>query len=321
MAHHVLLQLDEPPQAVTAGVGVHGTLGPHDVFRLRDLWQLHLYSYSGELAFDGATHPIRPGHVSLIPPDVEAHFHYGARSCEHLYAHFRLPGRDPAGRRTVPVMQDAGAEAPLLGGLLRHAIAAMPAAPARVTAQVWTVLWHTAQLGGVQEAGRPHPALTAATAHIEEHLATPLPVADIARAAGVSHNHLTRPVPHRHGRHGGGVHPPPSHGTGPASAAGLDSADPGGGGGGGDPGSAGVQQDVPAGAGGIAAGGTRAAAPARAARRGCGSDLLIAQAAGLTSMTPPSSTRVCPVTQAASSESRNAAAPATSAGTPRRWSG
>ncbi|MFB7996074.1 helix-turn-helix domain-containing protein [Streptomyces sp. NPDC056002] len=186
----LLLPLDEPPQVVSAGLGVHGVSGPHDVFRLPGLWQLHLYTYSGELVLEGQRHAIRPGHVSLVPPDVEVHFHYGARRCEHLYAHFRLNGHDD--RRTVPVMQDAGAQAALLGGLLRQAVAALPASPARASAEVWTVLWRVAALGSREQAGQPHPALTAATAYIEEHLAAPLAVPDIARAAGISHNHLTR---------------------------------------------------------------------------------------------------------------------------------
>jgi transcriptional regulator GlxA family with amidase domain len=37
-----------------------------------------------------------------------------------------------------------------------------------------------------------HPALRTALAHVEERLAGPLSVPEIARAAGVSHTHLTR---------------------------------------------------------------------------------------------------------------------------------
>ncbi|MET9451825.1 hypothetical protein [Streptomyces cinerochromogenes] len=37
------LRLDEPPAVVDAGIGVHGVSTAHDVFRLPDLWQLHLY--------------------------------------------------------------------------------------------------------------------------------------------------------------------------------------------------------------------------------------------------------------------------------------
>ncbi|MFJ8950708.1 MULTISPECIES: AraC family transcriptional regulator [unclassified Streptomyces] len=192
MAESVALQLDQPPEVVSAGVGVHGGQALRESFRLPDLWQLHLYSYAGELTVDGLRHPIRPGHISLIRPDTEAHFRYASRRSEHLYAHFRLPGRDPQGLRRVPVMQDAGAQAALLGTLLGSAVAAMPLSRARASAEVWTVLWHTTQLGPPERTGRPHPALAAATEYIERSLATPLTVPGIAAAAGVSPGHLTR---------------------------------------------------------------------------------------------------------------------------------
>jgi AraC-like DNA-binding protein len=168
---------------------VHGTHGSHDIFRLPDLWQLHLYGWTGELAVGGTTHPVRPGHVSLIPPGEEVHFYYRGRS-EHLFAHLRLPGTGEP--RTVPVMQDAGREAPLLSGLLRQAVTAAPGTPARAASEIWTALWHVAQLAAVDPAGRPHEAVAAAMAHIEANLAVPLTVPEIARAARVSHNHLTR---------------------------------------------------------------------------------------------------------------------------------
>ncbi|MEU1662129.1 AraC family transcriptional regulator [Streptomyces sparsogenes] len=192
MTRSVELALDLPPRVVNAGVGVHGSTGPHEVFRLPRLWQLHLYSYSGRLELGGSAHSIRPGYVSLVPPDAEVHFHYGARRCEHLYAHFRLPGGGE--RRTVPVVQDAGADAAVLSGLLRQTVAATAQSPARASAELWTVLWRTTGLTGGAEgrSGSAHPALRTALAHIEEHLAGPLTVPPIARAAGVSHTHLTR---------------------------------------------------------------------------------------------------------------------------------
>ncbi|MGY0055327.1 helix-turn-helix domain-containing protein [Streptomyces sp. LZ34] len=192
MTRRVELALDLPPQAVNAGVGVHGSTGPHEVFRLPHLWQLHLYGYSGTLALGGSTHPIRPGYVSLVPPDAEVHFHYGARRCEHLYAHFRLPGGGE--RRTVPVMQDAGADAAVLSGLLRQTVAATAQSPAWASAELWTVLWRMTGLADTAEnrSRSRHPALRTALAHIEERLAGPLSVPEVARAAGVSHTHLTR---------------------------------------------------------------------------------------------------------------------------------
>ncbi|WP_189302405.1 AraC family transcriptional regulator [Streptomyces cinerochromogenes] len=184
-------RLDEPPAVVDAGIGVHGVSTAHDVFRLPDLWQLHLYHYEGVLSLGRSVHPIRPGHVSLVPPDTEVHFHYRGRS-EHVYVHLRLHGGGTA--RRVPVMQDAAAESTRLADLLRNAVTAMPTSPARTTAEVWAALWRIAELPGIEGAGpgRHHPLVAAAQAHVEEHLAGPLSVPDIARAVGISHTHLTR---------------------------------------------------------------------------------------------------------------------------------
>jgi AraC family transcriptional regulator len=182
----VTLRLAAPPEVANVGLGVHGTTSDRDVFRLPDLWQLHVYRYSAELTVAGTVHPIRPGHVSLIPPATQVHYRYRGRS-EHLYAHLRLAlGGEP---HTVPLMQDSGAEMPMLSSLMLQAIAAAPKAPARVAAEVWAVLWRVAEL---TRTGAGHPAVAAAIAHIESHLAGPLAVPAVARAAGVSHNHLTR---------------------------------------------------------------------------------------------------------------------------------
>lgn len=192
MAHPVELFLDLPPRVHSAGVGVHGYAGPHDVFRLPRLWQLHLYSYSGALEYDGVRHPIRPGYVSLVPPDTEVHFHYDTTPCQHLYAHFTLPGHHE--RRRVPAMQDAGTDATLLNGLLRQTIAAGTQPSARAAAELWTALWRTTSLSSASanHAAPQRSVLRTATAYIEEHLAEPLDVPDIARAAKISHTHLTR---------------------------------------------------------------------------------------------------------------------------------
>lgn len=174
---------------VNAGIGVHGVSTDHDVFRLPDLWQLHLYNYEGALSLGQSVHPIRPGHVSLVPPNTEVHFHYRGRS-EHFYAHLRL--YDGGTARVVPVMQDAAAESTRLAELLRHAVTAMPTSPSRATAEVWAALWHVAELPRGEGAGRHHPFVATAQAYVEEHLASPLSVPDVARAVGISHTHLTR---------------------------------------------------------------------------------------------------------------------------------
>ncbi len=185
----VLARIDTPPQVVNVGVGIHGIARRRDVFRLPDMWQLHLYRYDAELTVDGVAYAIRPGHVSLIPPGAQVHFLYRGRS-EHLYAHLRLAASGEA--RGIPLMQDGGAETPMLSALMLQAIAASPSTPARAAAEVWAVLWRVSQLATPTEAGRPHPAVATAIAHVESHLASPLTVPEIARVAGVSHNHLTR---------------------------------------------------------------------------------------------------------------------------------
>jgi len=184
------LHLAEPPEVVNAGVGVHGVRGLRDVFRLPDFWQFHLYGYSANLTIDGTAFSIAPGWVSLTPAGAQVEFDYRGRS-EHLYVHFRprLSG-EPS---YVPLAQDAGTAAPVLTDLLRQAIEASPGGSARVVAEVWTALWRVSQLtSSVPEGDSGHPAVAAAIAFAEANLARPLTVPDLARAAGVSHNHLTR---------------------------------------------------------------------------------------------------------------------------------
>ncbi|TPQ22414.1 AraC family transcriptional regulator [Streptomyces sporangiiformans] len=183
------IHLGEPPVVANAGVGVHGVASRTDVFRLPELWQLHLYQYEAELTVDGTPHTIRPGRISLVPPGTTVRYRYQGRS-EHLYAHLRIAPVGPP--RTVPVMQDAGPELPMLTGLLLQAVASAPGEPERTRAEIWTALWRIAHLAPAAERPGPHPAVTTAVAYIEANLAAPLTVPAVAHAAGVSHNHLTR---------------------------------------------------------------------------------------------------------------------------------
>jgi AraC family transcriptional regulator len=185
----VPLHLARPPVVANAGVGVHGVRSLHDVFRLPDLWQLHLYGYSAEVTIGGRGYAVAPGWVSFVPAGVEVRFDYTGRS-EHLFAHFRpAAGGEPL---AVPVVRDAGPAAAGLSELLRAAIAASPGGSPRTAAEVWTALWRIAQLPETAAGRTRHTAVATAIAHIEANLARPLSVPDIARVAGVSHNHLTR---------------------------------------------------------------------------------------------------------------------------------
>ncbi|NUT37662.1 MAG: helix-turn-helix domain-containing protein [Hamadaea sp.] len=199
------MPLHRPPVVANAGAAVHGTAGLQDAFLLPDLWQVHLYAYAGELTLGGIAHPIRPGHVSLIPPGAPVHFRYRGRS-EHLYLHLRLPRADASHRpgepgtpggteepqdvAAVPVMQDAGDAADVLATMFRSAIAAAPHQPAHAAAEAWTALWRIAQL---PQPGRSHHLVVLrAMEFVEARLGEPITVPQIARHADVSHNHLTR---------------------------------------------------------------------------------------------------------------------------------
>jgi AraC-like DNA-binding protein len=186
------LHLAAPPELVNVGVGVHGVRGLRDVFRLPDLWQLHLYGYSADLTVAGTTYAVAPGWVSLTPADVQVQFDYRGRS-EHLFVHFRP--REVGEPSYVPVAQDAGTAAPVLSDMLRSAIGASPSGSARVVAEVWAALWRVAQLPApLTEGGAAagHSAVSTAISYIEGNLARSLTVPSLAAVAGVSHNHLTR---------------------------------------------------------------------------------------------------------------------------------
>lgn len=176
-----------PPHVANAGVGVHGINTAVDVFRLPDLWQLHLYGYSAAFATDGHWHDLHPGTVSLIPPGTTVEVRYRGRS-EHLYVHFAMPGRRD------PLVGDAGAALPVLRDLLLDAVAAFPTSRERSAAAVWAALWRVSDLADAEAvATRPgNPVVAAVVRRIEERLAEPLVVAELARFAGVSHNQLTR---------------------------------------------------------------------------------------------------------------------------------
>ncbi|WP_067032946.1 helix-turn-helix transcriptional regulator [Streptomyces dysideae] len=156
-----------------------------------DLWQLHLYGYEADLTVNGTPHLIRPGRISPAPPGTEVRYRYRGRS-EHLYVHLRLSTSGTP--RSVPVIQDAGPELPLLTAQLRPALDVWPNTAARAAAEVWAALWRVAQLTPptTRDTQAAHPAVVAAVALIETRLAEPLTVSEIAKTAGVSHNHLTR---------------------------------------------------------------------------------------------------------------------------------
>ncbi len=183
------INVSRPPRVVSAGIGIHGVNRLVDTYLLPELWQLHLYSYAATLTIAGAPFPLRPGTVSLVPPGTPVVFRYPGRS-QHLYIHFTADPVEPGTPVQIPMVQSAGTEAPALTELLSRAVTADPTIPGSADAEVWCALHRIHGLG--RDRAGAHPAVDLAVAWIEGNLARPITVPEIARASGVSHNHLTR---------------------------------------------------------------------------------------------------------------------------------
>jgi transcriptional regulator GlxA family with amidase domain len=92
-------------------------------------------------------------------------------------------------------MTDWGADFARLYAHAEQGIGYFASDKRRAEARLWDVLWQlagrTASAAVVAE-GRGHPGVTQVIRHIELHLAENLRVAELARIADLSHNHLTR---------------------------------------------------------------------------------------------------------------------------------
>ena len=184
------LPLAKRPSAKLMAVGVHG---PRRVerHRTRGFWALHLYAYQASMDVMDVTLPIRPGFVSLTPPDVEALYRFEERST-HLCAHFAFPPASE-GEHGVPAMQDLGAEYADFYKSLEEGIACFRTNPERAEVRLWDLLWRLADRSAAAPEVHSNPAaLLQACERIEMRLSEPIGVEALAAELGVSHNHLTR---------------------------------------------------------------------------------------------------------------------------------
>ncbi|MCW3060533.1 MAG: AraC family transcriptional regulator [Capsulimonas sp.] len=184
------LPLSERPDARLMAVGVHG---PDRVerHRTRGYWALHLYAYQASMDIANVLLPIRPGFVSLTPPDVEAVYHFPDRST-HLCAHFAFPP-SAGGARAVPAMQDLGGDYADFYKSLEEGIACFRINPERAEVRLWDLLWRLADRTAAKPEVHNNPAaLFQACERIEMRLSEPIVVEALAAELGVSHNHLTR---------------------------------------------------------------------------------------------------------------------------------
>ena len=184
------VSLDSRPTVLYFASAVHGHI-PCEHYRLDGLWCLHLYRYEGEARMGDFTFPIRPGHVSVTPPDTDLVHCWAGPGSVHISVHFALP--PTPGGAALPAMQDLGAEFEAVYAGMAQAVGWFAAQPRRAEVRVWELLWRLADAATPTHDAVPmHPAVQRTLEAIERRLAEPLDVGALAEQAGLSHGHLTR---------------------------------------------------------------------------------------------------------------------------------
>lgn len=184
------LPLSLPPSVLDCHFGVHGAT-PMERYRLDGLWCMHLYQYVGEASIGGAEFAIRPGYVSLTPPNTELEHRWLHPGSTHISVHFLLEGTEA--RTAVPPMQDLGSRFHALYAALAEGTGWLPGNAARLNSRVWETLWQlSSDLPPAGPASALAPAVQKTVQHIERHLGETLTVASLAAAVGLSRNHLMR---------------------------------------------------------------------------------------------------------------------------------
>lgn len=169
------------------GLCIHGTRR-RETFRLRGLWALHAYRYSGRLEIRGATMDFQPGCVSLIPPDEPVCWEFPAHA-PHYYAHFSAPR---GGSDRVTVVRALGEQFDSLCARFEEMIQWFPYDPARAAVRLWDMLFEITRAGEPDRGPSPalHPSLQIALSIITNSLDQKIAVGAMARKMGISHTHL-----------------------------------------------------------------------------------------------------------------------------------
>lgn len=183
------LPLENMPVLIQAGLCLHGARAVESHCQ-RGLWSLHAYHYSGTLHVTGTTHAFQPGWVSLIPPGVDAEWHFPPHA-PHYYAHFKA-SRSVVGT-PVLLLIDLVTRSVRFCELLDEMVACFPEEPRRASVRLWDLLFQlAAPVSETRESAPFHPHLQIALSLIRNNPSEKLLVAAMARKMGVSSNHLTQ---------------------------------------------------------------------------------------------------------------------------------
>lgn len=181
--------LGNPPKVAAMGRNAHGFV-PRDSYCLPDLWSLHLFGYDAILKLGDEEHIIRPGSMGITPPGVTISTQYFGISV-HLFAHFSLP---PGPCQTVPAICDTGPLYEAIYADFYGAVQRFPREPGCASAFVWSALWKSISIGGLEEDGNQgaHRAVRRACEVIEQNLSSRIVVSGLAEEAEVSPSYLAR---------------------------------------------------------------------------------------------------------------------------------
>ena len=184
------IDLGERPRIVQTGLCLHGTRAAES-FCLHGLWSLHAYHYRGEIRVEKYTFPFRAGWVSLIPPDTLAEWHFPSHAPHH-YVHFALEasGQPPV---CLPLLQNLGGEFDGFCTAFEQLIQYHARDPHRASVRLWDLLHQLRREPATSPTNTPlHTSVQIALSLIQGAQSEKIRVGKIARAMGVSHNHLTQ---------------------------------------------------------------------------------------------------------------------------------
>lgn len=182
------LPLDQPPEFVSAGIGIHGK-NPRESYFIDGLWCLHLFRDALDLEVDGARFEVEAGCATIMPPSVSIEYFF-PRPCVHVHLSVMFRARPGDNLTEIPALQNLGGDFGRWFGAAEQLMAWRTEEPIRAQARLWEILWHLAR--PPKPPNDADPIAQRARELIEKHLHQPLAVAQLARELGVSHNHLTR---------------------------------------------------------------------------------------------------------------------------------
>lgn len=183
------LSLAERPCLVQMGFGRHGRLR-EERYRIK-CFTIHMYYYGGNIRVNGADFPLRFGHLGVNPPDAETLYRFDEPDCRHVWAHFEAAADGPA-LKQIPIMHDANADFARFNAPMDEMLKWHFRDRLRAEVILWDLLFKLAESSEKDAVPTRHPALTSAMNHVEKNLSQYLPAANVAKAAGLSQNHLNR---------------------------------------------------------------------------------------------------------------------------------